>query len=77
MDSIEIAFTADRLRLADSLMQDEIQRNGKANAQTKARFDELCQQAKFYHRKLQHDIDQRKSHDWSLFFYRISSTSSW
>lgn len=34
MDSIEIAFTADRLRMADSLMQDEIQRNGKANAQT-------------------------------------------
>lgn len=63
IDSIEIAFTADRLRLADSLMQDEIQRNGKANAQTQARFDELCQQAKFYHRKLQHDIDQRKSHD--------------
>lgn len=77
MDSIEIAFTADRLRIADSLVQDEIQRKGKANAQTQAHFDELCQQAKFYHRKLQHDIDQRKSHDWSLFFPRNPSPSSW
>ena len=63
MDSIEIASTADRLRVADSLVQDEMQRRGSVNAQTQAHFDELCQQAKFYHRKLQHDKDQRKNHD--------------
>lgn len=63
MDSVEIAATADRLRLADSLVQAEMQRNGSVSQQTQVHFDELCQQAKFYHRKLQHDIEQRKSHD--------------
>lgn len=62
-DSVEIAATADRLRIADSLVQAETQRNGSVSRQTQVHFDELCQQAKFYHRKLQHDIEQRKSHD--------------
>lgn len=63
MDSVEMASTADQLRVADSLVQAQTQERGAPSSQAKARFDELCQQAKFYHRKLQHDIEQRKHHD--------------
>ena len=63
MDSIEISATSDRIREIDSLVQIETQQKGKVSAPTQAQFEELCQQAKFYHRKLQHDLEHRKQHD--------------
>ena len=50
MDSIEISATSDRIREIDSLVQIETQQKGKVSAPTQAQFEELCQQAKFYHR---------------------------
>ncbi len=55
MDSIELAEAQTELQKADSIMQADSTRRDNA------RFEELCEKVKFYHRKLQHDIEKNQT----------------
>ena len=56
MDSICLKEAQHELQNIDSMIS-----SGNAADQTKAKFDELCEKIKFYHRKLKYDKEHKQT----------------